>query len=175
MSILYLAAFIGGLLLAVRVMIVGVERPRAEHPLGERTFRLSPPVIAVAAVVFGVAGYALDGRSLGRPAAVVVAVVLAIVSGVATARAIRQWWTITPEHEVEDERYQLQGHLAQVTASIDAPGDGEVVFDLEGERVLMPARNIEPGMLPAGTDVVIERIEDGVAYVEAWQEVEKRL
>ena len=27
----------------------------------------------------------------------------------------------------------------------------------------------------ADTEVVIERIEDDVAYVEAWQEVEKRL
>ena len=26
-----------------------------------------------------------------------------------------------------------------------------------------------------GTEVVIERIEDDVAYVEAWMEVEKRL
>ena len=29
--------------------------------------------------------------------------------------------------------------------------------------------------LAVGTEVVIERIEDDVAYVEAWTEVEKRL
>src|SRR5690349_456763 len=40
MNILYLASFIGGLLLAVRIMIAGVERSRDEHPEGERSFRL---------------------------------------------------------------------------------------------------------------------------------------
>jgi hypothetical protein len=29
--------------------------------------------------------------------------------------------------------------------------------------------------MPVGTEVVIERIEDGVAYVEDWATVEKRL
>ena len=45
MTIVYLASFIGGLLLAVRIMMYGVERPRDEHPAGERSFRLSPPIV----------------------------------------------------------------------------------------------------------------------------------
>ena len=59
MTILYLASFIGGLLLAVAVMIFGVERPRERHPTGERSFRLSPAPIGAFAVVFGVVGYIL--------------------------------------------------------------------------------------------------------------------
>jgi hypothetical protein len=176
MTILYLVSFIGGLLLAVRVMIFGVERARADHPAGERTFRLSPAVIAVIAVVFGVAGYVLDRPSVGgsvRSAAL--AALLAVVSGLATARWVRRWWTITPEHEVEDVRYQLQGHLAQVTKPIEIDQPGEVTFELAGEQKVLRARHFEQGALAAGTDVVIERIEDDVAYVEAWQEVEKRL
>jgi membrane protein implicated in regulation of membrane protease activity len=176
MTILYLVSFIGGLLLAVRVMIFGVERARADHPAGERTFRLSPAVIAVTAVVFGVAGYVLDRPSIGGPVrSVSMAALLAVISGMATARWVRRWWSITPEHEVEDVRYQLQGHLAQVTKPIEIDQPGEVTFELAGERRVLRARHFEQGALAAGTDVVIERIEDEVAYVEAWQEVEKRL
>ena len=60
MTILYLASFIGGLLLAVRIMISGVERPREDHPAGERSFRLSPPVLSALMVVFGITGYLLS-------------------------------------------------------------------------------------------------------------------
>jgi membrane protein implicated in regulation of membrane protease activity len=175
MTIVYLASFIGGLLLAVRVMIVGVEQPRAQHPSGERTFRLSPPIIAVAGIMFGVAGYiaARNGAPIGT--AIATAAVLAVIASLATVRWVKRWWAITPEHEVDDERYVLQGHLASVTKPIVPDVDGEVVFEVEGERRVLRARNFETGPLPAGTDVVIERIEDDVAYVEAWQEVEKRL
>jgi hypothetical protein len=39
----------------------------------------------------------------------------------------------------------------------------------------MPARAIDDHAVRAGTEVVIERIENGVAFVEEWAEVEKRL
>jgi membrane protein implicated in regulation of membrane protease activity len=176
MTILYLASFIGGLLLAVGVMIFGVERPRALHPSGERSFRLSPAPIGAFAVMFGIAGYILSRRGGASVAmTVVVAAVAGIIASMTTARLVRKWWAVTPEHEVEDERYILQGHLARVTKPIDAGVDGEVVFEVENERRVLRARNFEEGALPEGTDVVIERIEDDVAYVEAWQEVEKRL
>jgi hypothetical protein len=34
---------------------------------------------------------------------------------------------------------------------------------------------LDEGPIATGTDVVIERIEDDLAFVEAWAEVEKRL
>jgi membrane protein implicated in regulation of membrane protease activity len=176
MTILYLASFIGGLLLAVAVMIFGVERPRERHPTGERSFRLSPAPIGAFAVVFGVVGYILSRQAFGSIATTaIVAVLVGVVAAMITARLVRQWWSVTPEHEVADERYVLQGHLARVTKPIAADVDGEVAFEVGGERRMLRARNFDEGSLPAGTDVVIERIEDEVAYVEAWQEVEKRL
>jgi hypothetical protein len=39
----------------------------------------------------------------------------------------------------------------------------------------MPARAIDDQLVRAGTEVVIERIENGVAFVEEWAAVEKRL
>ena len=175
MTAVYLICFIGGLLLAVRVMIAGVEKPREEHPRGERTFTVSPPVLATALVIFGVVGYILTRRQLGSDATrASSAAVVAVVAGVAAAYLVRKWWAVIPEHEVE-EAFVLQGHLARVTKTIDGGVDGEVSFDVGTERRVLPARAIDDAALTAGTDVVIERIENDVAYVEAWAEVEKRL
>ena len=52
--------FIAGLLLAVRVMMYGVERPREDNPAGERSFRLSPAIIVVFLIAFGAIGLRSD-------------------------------------------------------------------------------------------------------------------
>jgi hypothetical protein len=94
---------------------------------------------------------------------------------VIAARLVLKWWTLTPEHDVEGEREMLQGHLARVTKSIRADVDGEVAFDFANEHRVLRARSCDAAALAAGTEVVIEHIDDDVAYVEAWAEVEKRL
>jgi hypothetical protein len=176
MTILFLASFIGGLLLAVRIMIFGVERPRTEHPAGERSFRLSPPVVSAFAVVFGILGYLLMRRQTGT--VVTQLAIPAVVGGVIaviTARLVRDWWKVTPEHETDDERFVLQGHVAHVTKPIAGDVEGEVAFEHEGSRHVHRARGVDDTSLATGAEVVIERIEDDIAYVESWAEVEKRL
>jgi membrane protein implicated in regulation of membrane protease activity len=176
MTLLYLGAFIAGLLLAVRVMMYGVERPRDASLGGERSFRLSPAVLLAFLVTFGITGYALTRL---WPASDVVRVVVAAVAGTGAAIAagylVRKWWTVTPEHDVDDERYVLQGHIARVTKSIRADVDGEVTYELGDQRHQLKARSFDAAAIAEGTEVVIERIEGDIAYVEAWQEVEKRL
>jgi membrane protein implicated in regulation of membrane protease activity len=176
MSIVYLASFIGGLLLAVLIMIYGVERARADSASGERSFRMSPAVIVAFALVFGLVGYLLTQRQLGTVATrAASAAFLALIFAALTARSVRKWWAVTPEHDVDDERYVLQGILARVTKSI-APGvDGEVAFEVGTERRLLKARGVDATPLSPESEVVIERIEDDIAYVESWSEVEKRL
>ena len=170
----YLLAFIGGLILAVRIMIRGVERPAANHPSQERSFRLSPAVLSALGIVFGLTGYLLDAR-LSPGAAFAVSVALGCIAAGAAARLVTKWWAVVPEHDVDDERYVLQGLIARVTKSIRPEVDGEVAFEVEGERHVLRARGIDHGSLDVETEVVIERIEDEVAFVEAWAEVEKRL
>lgn len=176
MTPIYLASFIIGLLLAVRVMIFGVERPREDSPTGERSFRLSPATVSMFLVVFGAAGYLLTRwGTLGTAKAVVVAALFGGAAAAVAARMVSKWWVTTPESDVEDERYILQGHVARVTKAIRADVDGEVAYDVGSQRHVLRARSFDSGALAVGTDVVIERIEGDVAYVEAWMEVEKRL
>jgi membrane protein implicated in regulation of membrane protease activity len=176
MTAVFIASLIGGLLLAVRIMMLGVERPPEGGPSGERSFRLSPPLIVAFTVVFGVAGYLIIKRTTAGPlGAVTIAAILGGLAAVVTARLVRRWWTITPEHDVDDERYVLQGQVARVITPIGAGTDGEVAFDFGTERRVVRARSVGDVTMSAGTEVVIERIEDDVAFVEPWLEVEKRL
>lgn len=176
MTVLYLAVFIGGLLLAVRIMIAGVERPRDASSNGERSFRLSPPVLVAFGVVFGAVGYVLTKRQLASATTRVgIAAVLGGAAAILAARLVRRWWTVVPEHDIDDERYVLQGQLARVTKPIHGDVEGEVTFQFGNERRHVRARELEGGSITADTEVVIERIENDVAYVEAWQDVEKRL
>lgn len=176
MTFVYLASFIIGLVLAVRVMMYGVERPREENPAGERSFRLSPAVGMAFTTVFGITGHILTRLGLSTVAGrVAIGALLGVVVSLITAHFVRKWWTVTPEHDVDDERYILQGHIASVTKPIRADVDGEVAYQLGEERHVLRARSFDDAALAVGTDVVIERIEGEVAYVEAWMEVEKRL
>jgi membrane protein implicated in regulation of membrane protease activity len=176
MTILYLAAFIAGLLLAVRVMMYGVERPREDDPAGERSFRLSPAVLVALATVFGATGYILTRLGSGTVVTrIAIAAALAVGAAILTAYFVKKWWTVTPEHDVDDERYVLQGHVARVTKSIHADVDGEIAYVIGNQRHTLRARSFDDGVLAEGAEVVIERIEDGIAYVESWVEVEKRL
>lgn len=176
MTILYLSSFIVGILLAVRVMIRGVERAPNESPDGERSFRVSPAMVPVFAVVFGLVGYLLSHFSgAGSPTAFLIALALGCAGALATGRLVSKWWTTTPESDVDDERYVLQGHIARVTKAIRADVDGEVTYEIEDRQHVLKARSFDAAALSVGTEVVIERIEGDVAYVEAWMEVEKRL
>jgi hypothetical protein len=174
MKVAYLLAFVAGLMLAVRIMIRGVERPAASHPSHERSFRLSPAVLSAFGIVFGLSGYLLQTR-LSTGGIFAASVVLGVVVAGVTARLVTKWWAVVPVHDVDDERYVLQGHIARVTKSIRPEVDGEVAFEVEGERHVLRARGIDHGSLDVETEVVIERIEEDVAFVEAWAEVEKRL
>ena len=175
MTVLYLASLIIGLVLAVRIMTHGVERPREDHPTGDRSFRLSPPVIVVFSMWFGAAGYVMTRVGASRLVTVVVSAALGVAGAFVAARLVRRWWRVVPEHDVDDERYVLQGHLARVTKSIGPDVDGEVEFQFGGDRRLLRARGAVGGSIAADTDVVIERVEADVAYVESWADVEKRL
>jgi hypothetical protein len=175
MTVAYLASFTGGLLLAVFIMIYGVERP-VRGVAQERSFRLSPPVLFAFLTVFGAVGYIMTRRELLSGASrLATAAVAGLIAAAVAARLVRSWWTVTPEHDVDDERYILQGNLARVTKAVDAGVDGEVAFEISGERRIMRARSVDGTPLAAGTEVVIERIENDLAYVEAWAEVERRL
>jgi hypothetical protein len=175
MPVLYLVSFIAGLLLAVRIMFFGAERRRV-RPIDAMPLRRSEPAISAFLAMFGLAGYLLTrpGR-LSAVAGAGMAVVLAALWAWLITRLAIATARVQPEHDPDDPRYVLQGHVAVVTSVIPADGEGTIAYgEVDGRRSLR-ARSIDGLPIDDGVEVCIERVDGDVAFVERWALVEARL
>ena len=173
--IVFLAAFVGGLLLAVFAMLHGVERTRAKHTRVPSPF-FNLPAIAAFAVGFGAVGYPLASHTrlpLWSVVLLAIASGALAISGMITLLA--QWALrgVTPSSASTD--HEIQGQLAVVTQTITPSAPGEISYDHLGTEVRLPARALGTKPLATGAEVVIDRIKDGIAMVEEWAVVEQRL
>jgi hypothetical protein len=194
----FVAAFVVGLLLGVQIMLHGVERParKLEPQKGNDgvnkgvtpqvstsstarptpRFALDLPTAAGFATAFGATGYLLARYAPLSPAVDIVIAAVAGVAGALGAVALVAAWAIpSARAEVVDERYVFQGAFARVTGITDSGTMGTIVYEAEGATHTSAAKGLDGTLLQVGAEVVIERIEDGVAYVEPWARVEARL
>jgi membrane protein implicated in regulation of membrane protease activity len=88
---------------------------------------------------------------------------------------LAKWALPSARRDVVDARYLMQGHPATVVRAIPAGGVGEIAYEVDGHRWTLAARGWDDSAVAAGEDVAIDRVEDGVAYVEQWAAVEARL
>jgi hypothetical protein len=188
MSALFLVCFVGGLVLAVYVMLHGVERDAAagaippheatgaHDPSTEPSVLFNTQNAAAFLCALGAGGYLLTRFTSLDPAAVAALALLIAAGGVALSAGVLAGWVLPgARREAVDDRYLLQGHPARVTAAIPAAGDGEIEYEADGRRFVLRARSWDDSPIVAGADVAIERVEGGVAYVEQWAVVETRL
>lgn len=170
----FLAAFLVGLLLAVRLMFFGAERRRRWS--GATPLRWSEPALVAFLVMFGISGYLLTRRSTLSPLFTLFASVLvslawaAIVTRLAIVTA-----RIQPEHDPDDPRYALQGRVGALAVAIPERGEGMLRLQAGSTFRTMPARSLHGGSIAVHEEVCIERIEGDVAIVELWSLVEQRL
>jgi hypothetical protein len=181
---LFLGLFLAGLILGVGAMLFGVERrrPATNGVSGTPAIaaRLTVPNVAAFAAAAGAVGYLLHPYTTLGTASVFAIAAAAGALGVAGASLLVARWALPAvAAEVIDERYILQGHPARVTRILtDATGAAsayEISYEEGGATHVLPARSLEGSALAPGAEVVIERVEDGAAYVEAWSVVERRL
>lgn len=182
-----LALLLTGLVLGVYAMLYGTERQvqaaiapherRSEHdPASEPSPLFNRASLAAFAVGFGLTGYLLDRYAewswLG-------ALLVALAAGAATfglqSLLIARWAIPGAREDHIDERYLLQGTLARITQEAAPGGSGFLTYALDGREYTLPVQAMDGGALAVGVDVVIDRVEAGVAYVELWAAVEQRL
>jgi hypothetical protein len=186
MQLFYLAAFLTGLVLGVYAMIRGVERvgitgraPDLDamgRPIGDPRMALTAPIVGAFTTVLGITGYLLwryTELSAGRQLAIGLGA--AVVGTVLATTAVSHWARQAATQDAVDDRYLLQGHPAQVTGSIAATRVGEIAYVVGGQGYVTAAQSLDGTPIAVGTEVVIDRVEDGVAYVEPWVQVEQRL
>lgn len=173
MRALFLVVFIIGLGLGVISMIAGIDRDQRH---GRWIKYINLPTVGVAATLFGLVGYPLAKYSSLSPLAMLaIAIAAALVGAAGMVFLIAGWAVPSAAREVEDERFILQGHFAHVVRPIMADAPGEIEFEHEGKHQTLAARGLDGREVTQGADVVIERVEDGVAYVELWSTIAQQL
>jgi len=71
--------------------------------------------------------------------------------------------------------YEMVGVIGVVTVPVRVGGTGEIVFSQEGTRHGAGARDHAGGAIGRGTEVVILRFDDGIAYVRPLDDLTSRL
>ena len=190
LNYLFIGSFGVGLILGVFQMLFGVERrsnnapdmDTGSIPQGlasahrEISARISLPSAAAFLAFFGLTGYLLTRFTvLGPIARISLATIAGGLGIIAVLALIKAWAVPGARREAVDERFVLMGHLAQVTSEIGTDQAGEIAYEVDGRQYTARALTIDGDHVPPGSDVVIERVENGYAYVEAWVHVEKRL
>lgn len=192
-QIFFLASFLAGLLALVMFMLFGVERQQGTATVAltsgdpdawrrilaatqSARARIGLPGLAAFATLFGAVGYVLSRYttlSLGSRLAIAIAAGAAALT--LAVVLVARWAIPSARNEVVDERFLLQGHFATVTTSVPADGTGEIGYELEGVHLIAQARSLDGSAIQRDAEVVIERIEDGIAFVEPWVQVEQRI
>jgi membrane protein implicated in regulation of membrane protease activity len=122
---------------------------------------------------FGGIGYILTLRSHLVAAA---ALLIAIAGGTGAGWVVFSFMVKLMNQEsshLKDEDYRHEGLVCTVSQPIRANGVGEVIFLQGGVRRSAGARSHNGQALEKGAEVVIERYEDGLAYVHRWEEFAK--
>lgn len=173
MRVLFLACLALGLGLGVVSMIAGIDRDRRH---GRWVKYLNLPTAGAAIALFGVVGYPLARYTTLRPGwMLLIAGGSALAGALGVVALIAGWAVPSADREVKDPRYALQGQLGRVTQSIGATAAGEIAYELGGAPHTLRAQSLDGGAIARGADIVIERVEEGIAYVERWSTIARQL
>ena len=181
-KIFFLATFVAGLGLAVYAMLHGVERSRKSRntealrtPAQKRPSAIfNAPAGSAFGTVLGATGYILVTRTAVGGWIILAIALTRAAAATAGMIVLMSKWAL-PYSGVESFDELIQGQLARVTRPISALGTGEISFDADGVHHTFAAQSINGAEIPSDAEVVIDTVENGIARVEPWAEVEARL
>lgn len=173
MTSFFVGCFAFGLLFTVATFLLGAigGAHAPAHGHGHGTNHVSPLSLSMLSAFltwFGGAGYVLTRYSpLAAVAVTLMALAFGAVGGALFFIAIARY--IVPRLTVMNpEDFRVDGVVARVTSRIQPGGIGEIVYTLGGTRHADGARSESGQLIERGTQVVILRMEKGIAYVEPW-------
>jgi len=99
---------------------------------------------------------------------------IASMSGLGGAAAVF-WFLVkvllADEKELDPEDYDMIGVLGSVSSTVHAGGTGEMIFSQAGTRRAAAIRGENGEAIAKGVEVVVTRLEKGIAYVRRWEEL----
>jgi membrane protein implicated in regulation of membrane protease activity len=184
-SSLFLGCFSFGLLFTVASFLLGSTGPlhslhffdAGTHSVGGTSGHhggtsvggiVNPSTLSAFLMWFGGAGYLLTRYS---PLAAITITLFATGAGIVGAGivfAVIMRYFLPRLTVLASEDFRLEGIVARVSSTIQAGGTGEIVYALGGTRHVDGARSVTSEELERGTQVIILRIEKGIAYVDRW-------
>lgn len=146
-----------------------IARSGSSHSGGHISWFNASTIMAFLAW-FGGIGYILSAHShlVG-----VIALAFAIAGGLSASWAVFKFMVKlmnTESSHLKDEDYRHEGLVCTVTMPVRENGTGEIIYMQNGVRRSAGARSCNGKPLEKGAEVVIERYENGVAYVHRWEE-----
>lgn len=131
--------------------------------------------ILVFLTCFGAAGILLTHYE--NPAAAIVLGVAMVVAFIATSvfylglmRTLAM-----QEHPLRSEDFEMAGVLGHLSVPVRTGGTGELVYEQAGTRRSCGARSDGGAEIAKGTEVVVMRYENGIAYVRPWSELDEQV
>jgi hypothetical protein len=165
-----LGLFFFGLILTLASLLLGFADLGVHHGHADDAGPLPASVGAILVFLtwLGGVGYVLR-RAVELP--LVVALAVAIVLGVGVAAAVQRVVVRLSDPTgsvLEPEQFRMPGTIGRVSSSIRAGGTGEVIYEQGGARHVVAARAPGEQALPRGTEIVILRMDRGIATVEVF-------
>lgn len=151
------------------VSLTGSHAPTAAHgPDGNQVSPFSLSTLSAFLTWFGAAGYLLTRFSPLAAFAITAAALAIGVTGAAIVFAAIARYIVPRLTVLNPDDFRVQGAVARVTSTIQPGGIGEIVYTLGGTRHADGARSESGDVIERGTQVVVLRVEKGIAYVEPW-------
>ena len=143
--------------------------PHAHADSGPGIFSFSTATAFLA--WFGGAGYLLTRYSSVWPVAGLLFAALIGVGGAAVVFVFMAKVLYSPHENLDPDDYDVVGQLGRVSVPIRAGGTGEILFTQAGARRVAGARGEDGKAIDKGTEVVVTRYQNGLAYVKKWSEM----
>ena len=139
-----------------------------EHPARQTPSPVNVNTATAFLAFFGGIGYVLNS-ALGAAAAIsMIGGAAAGLVGGAVVHPFLIKILLRGQRFLDPADYRLEGSIATVSRAIRADGTGEIIYVKGGTRRSEGARTTTRESIPEGTEVVIVRYENGIAFVEPW-------
>ena len=185
----YLVCFVVGLFLSVVMFLAGgAHLPHVHIHLpgmhgdfgighgagaghGTQIGPINPITLTAFLAWFGGTGYLLSRHSGLAYASALIVAILAGTGGAAIIYLFMAKVLTSKDEALDPADFEMVGVLGKLSVRIREGGTGEIIYSQAGTRRVCGARSEDGSAILKGTEVVVTRYENGIAYVRRWSEI----
>jgi len=180
----YLVCFVVGLLMSVVMFFAGgmhIHLPGMHGHFGighgsgaghaTHLGPVNPFTLTAFLAWFGGTGYLLSRHSSLAYATALIVAGLAGTGGAAIIYLFLAKVLTSADESLDPADFEMVGVLGKLSVRIREGGTGEMIYSQAGTRRVCGARSEDGLEILKGTEVVVTRYENGIAYVRRWSEL----